>query len=184
MRKSKRRKCAGRKTLCENPLANFWQLSKKGQSRGAFLIFKVEGVTYKYLFWSHSFQEALTITMNTLKQLRVISGSVKYVSDGLSVNSPPVPVNKDVPLTAVLCKCIDAVIKSEEQLNLEMQALKEVVNQVRLIILWLVSRACQIMLRESLFSLLGCAAFRGAYFRRKAPPLPPPTPLFLLLGSC
>lgn len=75
--------------------------------------------------------------MNSMKQLRVLASSFKYVSDGLRENSPPVPVNKDVPVTAVLCKCIDAVIKSHEQLNLEMQALKEAVNQVRLIILWL-----------------------------------------------
>ena len=98
------------------------------------------------IYFGHSFQEALTITMNTMKQLHVLSSSLKYVSDGLRENSPPVPVNKDVPVTAVLCKCIDAVIKSQEQLNLEMHALKEAVNQVRLIILWLarlVSCACQ-----------------------------------------
>jgi len=84
--------------------------------------------------------------MNSMKQLQLLASSFKYVSDGLEENSPPVPVNKDVPVTAVLCKCIDAAITANKQLNAEMHALKEAVNQVRLIILWrsLVSRACQI----------------------------------------
>jgi hypothetical protein len=138
------------------------------------------------IYFGHSFQEALTITMNTMKQLHVLSSSLKYVSDGLRENSPPVPVNKDVPVTAVLCKCIDAVIKSQEQLNLEMQALKEAVNQVRLIILWLVrllSRAhVKIMPREPRrFSSSLAAVHSGALIlegRRRA------AAFLVIRGSC
>jgi hypothetical protein len=121
--------------------------------------------------------------MNTMKQLHVLSSSLKYVSDGLRENSPPVPVNKDVPVTAVLCKCIDAVIKSQEQLNLEMQALKEAVNQVRLIILCLLSRAhVKIMPREPRrFSSSLAAVHSGALIlegRRRA------AAFLVIRGSC